>query len=177
MAKKKTSKAKTETPAEEDRSAVAVAERPQLVEPFGSMAEWLDQWPTMFGMRMPDPMDRLERLMGTSDLLRVEEVTDGDDFVIRVEIPGVDPDRDIEISVDAGRLVVKARRERREETDEDGHRSEFRYGRFHRTMTLPAGVDADDVSATYTDGILEIRVSVDSAAEARTRVPITRTDD
>lgn len=177
MAKKKTSKTTSDKPVKEETGTVAVAERPHLLEPFGSMADWLDQWPSMFGLRVPESMERFERLMGTSDLLRVEEVAEGDDLVIRVEIPGVDPDKDIEINVTAGRLAVTARRERREESDENGHRSEFRYGSFHRTMTLPAGVDADDVEATYTDGILEIRVPIDSVAETRTKVPIARSDN
>ena len=80
--------------------------------------------------------------------MRVEEFMDDDEAVVRVEIPGVDPEKDIDISVASGRLVVSAKREQRETKSEDGRRSEFHYGSFRRTMTLPPGVDADDVHAT-----------------------------
>jgi HSP20 family protein len=63
----------------------------------------------------------------------------------------------VEIAVQKGVLTVRA--ERREEKKEGRH-SEFHYGTFTRSMTLPAGADVDDVKATYIDGILEIRIAV-----------------
>jgi HSP20 family protein len=75
---------------------------------------------------------------------------------MRAELPGIDPDKDVEIAVQNGVLTVRA--ERREE--KEGRRSEFHYGTFTRSMTLPAGADVDDVKATYIDGILEIRIAV-----------------
>ena len=67
--------------------------------------------------------------------------------------------------------------ERKEETkDEDvtGWRSEFHYGSFERSMPLPMGATEDDVTATYADGILEIRVPIDREAEPTKRIPVTR---
>jgi HSP20 family protein len=73
--------------------------------------------------------------------------------LVRVE-DYVSEGKDVEITVDDGVLTVKA--ERREEKKEGG-RSEFRYGSFSRSVSLPAGADEDNVSATYRDGILEVR--------------------
>ena len=114
----------------------------------------------------------------TGETIPVEEFVDDDTLVIRAELPGVDADEDIDITVDDGRLSIDARRERREETEEDGRfRSEFHYGSFRRTMSLPKGTEADDVKAEYRDGILEVRVpfSVETEEEEaeRTKVPIT----
>jgi HSP20 family protein len=65
---------------------------------------------------------------------------------------------------------------RGEEHEEEGrYRSEFRYGSLVRRLPLPAGASEDDVTATYRDGILEIRVPIAAAAETVARVPITRT--
>lgn len=168
---KNTKKTTEESQAMEPGGGVAVADRPSVTEPFGWMGDLFDSWPTMFGRRIPE---LFERGPGTLEGMRVEEFMDDDEAVVRVEIPGVDPEKDIDINVASGRLVVSAKREQRETKSEDGRRSEFHYGSFRRTMTLPPGVDADDVHATYTDGILEIRVPVDGEAQAKTKVPITR---
>ena len=73
-------------------------------------------------------------------------------------------------------LRLHAERRTEEQTeDKKGYRSEFRYGSFTRTLQLPPGAAESDVTATYTDGILEVRIPVDEQqAEAR-RIPISRT--
>jgi HSP20 family protein len=87
-------------------------------------------------------------------LVRVEDFIDQGQYVVRAELPGIDPESDVDITVDDGVLTIKA--ERREEKKEGG-RSEFRYGSFSRSVTLPAGADKENVAATYKDGILEVR--------------------
>jgi len=72
-------------------------------------------------------------------------------------VPGIDPDKDVKITIDNGFLTIRA--ERLEEKKEGG-RSEFRYGSFIRSATLPTGADPDDVTATYGDSILEVRVGI-----------------
>lgn len=57
---------------------------------------------------------------------------------------------------------------------EGKHRSEFRYGSFSRTLELPPGADADDVTAEYANGILTIKVAVkDERQEAVKKIPVT----
>lgn len=108
--------------------------------------------------------------------LRVEEFVEGDSLVVRTELPGIDPDKDVELMISDGVLHIRARREETSEhKSKDGYRSEFRYGSFVRRFPLPAGTKEEDVKASYTDGILKIRVPVgDEVKESTTRVPVTR---
>lgn len=109
------------------------------------------------------------------DKLRVEEKRDGDDLVIRAEVPGVEP-KDVDVSVHDGVLTVKAERKEKSETEEEGRfRSEFRYGSFARSIVLPSGVDEDAISADCTDGVLEVRVPAAAAAAPTPRKIDVRT--
>jgi HSP20 family protein len=106
--------------------------------------------------------------------LRVEEFSDEGTLVVRAEMPGIDPEKDVEISMHDGILHIKAeRRETTEHKGKDEYRSEFRYGMFERTLPLPAGVSENDVKATYKDGLLEIRLPKAEDAKA-TSIPVTR---
>lgn len=108
---------------------------------------WVEPWRRWF------PFDVGE------GFLRTEEFYDGDTLVVRAELPGVDPDKDVEITVGGGVVRIHARREEKaEHKDKQGYRSEFRYGDFTREVALPAGASSDDVKATYRDGILEVRI-------------------
>lgn len=107
-------------------------------------------------------------------LMRLEEFVDGDVCVIRAELPGIDPDKDVEITVSDGMLHLQAHREERSEDKQpEGYRSEFRYGSVARHIRLPEGATEADVKATYKDGILEVRVPVAAtASRAATKVPV-----
>jgi HSP20 family protein len=109
--------------------------------------------------------------------LRIEEFRDGDDLIVRAELPGLDPEKDVEITVAGDILRVRAKREEKSETTRTGgYRSEFRYGSFERDIALPQGVDATSVEATYTDGILTVKVPVPAEKEETHRViPVTTT--
>jgi len=109
--------------------------------------------------------------------LRVEEFQDGGDLVVRAELPDIDPDKDVEITTEGGVARIRAHREQKSETkNKEGYRSEFRYGEFSREIALPAGTRADGVTATYKDGILEVRIpNAPEQAAAATKVPISRT--
>ena len=104
---------------------------------------------------------------------RVEEVARDDRYVIRAELPGLDPETDIEVTV-SGR-VVTIHAERRQE-DKDPYRSEFRYGSVTRSVRLPAKVDATDVTARYEKGILEVSIPVGEAKPEGGRVAIEKAD-
>ncbi|MCL2534517.1 MAG: Hsp20/alpha crystallin family protein [Nocardiaceae bacterium] len=106
------------------------------------------------------------------NLIRVEERVAEDKYVLRAELPGLDPD-DIEVSVNDGRLTIEA--ERSEETSESG-RSEFSYGSFNRTVTLPPGADEDQVVATYAKGILEVTVALVSKDSGARHIEIQSGD-
>ena len=112
--------------------------------------------------------------LGLTPQIRVEDFVEDGSYVVRADIPGVDPDKDLHVSVDAGRLVVQG--ERREE-ERDKYRHELRYGSFTRTLSLPSEIDVDDITARYQDGVLEVRFPmVEPTSQAR-QVPVTRPEE
>ena len=104
---------------------------------------------------------------------RVEEGARDNRYVIRAELPGLDPDRDIEVTVEGSTLAIHA--ERRQE-DSGPYRSEFRYGPLTRLVTLPAKADAKDVTARYERGVLEVSVPVREVRPEGIRVAIEKAD-
>lgn len=127
-----------------------------------------------------DLVDAFRRFFSTEledkSWLRVEEYLDDKALVIRAELPGIDPEKDVDISVVNGALVIKAEREEKSEKKEkDSYRSEFRYGSFVREIALPAGCKDEDVTATYIDGVLEVRVPIGEVPLAEPlKIPIKR---
>jgi HSP20 family protein len=107
--------------------------------------------------------------------IRVEEFEDGNQMVVRAELPGVNPDEDIEMTVSDGSLCIKVQR-RKETTHETKrhYRSEFQYGSYTRTLPLPAGATDTDVKAKYTDGVLEVRIPINGKQAESKKVAISR---
>jgi HSP20 family molecular chaperone IbpA len=103
------------------------------------------------------------------------EVTrDGEDAVVRVELPGIDFNKDVTVEVDRGRLVVRGERRDERAEGKDGWRlREVRYGSFRRTFQLPAHVTADAVSASYDAGVLSVRVAGAYAGSQAQRIAVT----
>ncbi len=136
---------------------------------FGDLAHW----PTRLGRYWPDRIfGEIER--SGLEGIKVEEYVDGDRLVVRAEVPGVDPE-DIEVAIDDGRLSIRAERRSRTESSENGGRSEFRYGSFSRVLTLPEEVEDDDIEASCSDGILEVKIPYeDNTPTSRKTIPITR---
>ncbi|KUI37398.1 heat-shock protein Hsp20 [Mycobacterium sp. IS-1496] len=102
-----------------------------------------------------------------------EIAKDGDDAVVRVELPGVDVDKDVAVEVDSGQLVIHGER-RDERTEEKDGRTlrEMRYGSFRRSFRLPQHVTGDAVSASYDAGVLTVRVAGAYAGAQPQRIAI-----
>jgi HSP20 family protein len=140
--------------------------RPETLRPESMWPTWLTPRPLMDWPAMS--------LFGEEPEMKVEEFTEGDRIVVRAELPGIDPEHDVDITVADHLLTIRAERKREERVeDKDGYRSEFTYGSFVRTMPLPTGATEDDITATYRDGILEVRVPVTTTAETH-KVEVTR---
>jgi HSP20 family protein len=107
----------------------------------------------------------------------IDMATDGGDVVIRLELPGLDIEKDVEIEVHENRLTISGeRRDTSERKDESGKVlvRELRYGSFRRDFALPDGVSADDVAAHYDRGMLEVRVrNVTRPVEAPRKIAVT----
>ena len=105
--------------------------------------------------------------------IRVEDYLDDGCYVVRAELPGVDPEQQLQVTVASGVLTIRAERQ---EKHEGKYRSEFRYGRFSRHLPLPAAADENDITATYHDGILEVRVGLRQHESAPARqIPVNGT--
>ena len=134
-----------------------------------------------FGLGLPTRMWRLFDERPVLDLefekvpMRVEEFVEDGTLVVRAELPGVDVEKDVDISVHDGLLHIKAERtEKSEEKEKSFYRSEFRYGAFERTLRLPPGATLDDVKATYENGVLEIRIPTTGPDKEAYKVPVQR---
>lgn len=89
----------------------------------------------------------------------VEMIVRDSDVVIRLELPGIDVENDVDVSVDKNRLVIKGeRRDQRTEENASYLHRELRYGAFRREFALPEGVTAEAIEASYDQGMLEVVV-------------------
>ena len=137
------------------------------------------QAPARFRAVFPDLADWLEAPWTgpppflTGQVFRLEEAIRGNRYVIRAELPGLDPENDIEVTVDGRTLTIRA--ERRQQDNEPYH-SEFRYGSLARLVRLPARVGAADVTARYDKGVLEVSVPVRVVKPEGTRIRIENAD-
>ncbi|WP_202874015.1 Hsp20/alpha crystallin family protein [Kribbella speibonae] len=128
---------------------------------FVDLFDWAEGLPNLF--TMPAAMRGV----------RIEEFADDDKYVVRAELPGLDPAKDIKVEVANGMLTISATRQQEEH---DSGRSEFHYGTLTRRVLLPDGADEQAVVAKYAAGILEVTVPISAkAAEART-ITIEHTD-
>lgn len=86
-------------------------------------------------------------------------VRDGTDVVVTLELPGIDVEKDVDVEVSDGRLLITGRRsEERDEDDGGVLVRETRIGEFRRAFALPEHVNAEHVEADYDRGLLKIRV-------------------
>ncbi|HEY9893232.1 MAG TPA: Hsp20/alpha crystallin family protein [Candidatus Sericytochromatia bacterium] len=97
------------------------------------------------------------------------EVADaGDNFVLKAQLPGIDP-KDIDVQVTREAISISGERRYENTEEKSGYvRSEFRYGKFHRMLPLPAPIQNDSVQAECKDGILTL--TLPKVTEARNKV-------
>lgn len=92
---------------------------------------------------------------------------EGDKFLVRADIPGVDP-KDIEVSMENGVLTIHGKRESEVKDEKDGYRRVERvYGEFHRQFTLPDSADSEKISAKCEKGVLEISIGKSEARKPK----------
>jgi HSP20 family protein len=126
--------------------------------PISEFFQWLD----------------LNRPSSLSDLMHyipVESFTRDGAYVVRADLPGIDPEKDIEVKVDGDVLTIHG--ERREEEHDNAH-SEVRYGSFTRSVRLPKGASAADVQARYDAGVLEVTVPMMEAPAEPIKIAVQR---
>jgi len=130
--------------------------------PVTDVLNWLEaEPPVLMGMRG----------LGLAPYIRIEDFIEEGTYVLRAEMPGIDPEKDVEVEVSDDVLTIRG--ERREE-EHERNRHEFHYGSFERSLRLPRGTKAEDVKASYADGVLELRIPAGLEEPQSTRIPVQR---
>jgi HSP20 family protein len=153
------------------------------------LARW-NPWQDLFEIQRE--MDELGRqVLGSSGLMTlarrpngnvwtpaVDLFSRGEDLVVKAELPGVDPERDINISLQDGVLTIRGERRHEDRTEKDHYyyRFESSYGSFQRSIPLPQGVREDDIRANYENGILEVVVPKGRQLAEAKKIPVVTGD-
>jgi HSP20 family protein len=126
-----------------------------LVRPFGN--NWAKEMDHLFGDFCAVSSSCGEEESAFSPKVNIRDTKNH--LTLSFELPGMDK-QDIKVVVKDGELIVSGQREfKSEEKDGTFIRSEIRSGKFSRSFSLPDGVNADDISADYKNGILEIQLT------------------
>jgi len=131
------------------------------IVPWKSKENWLDPFDSIekeFGNYFNFPILKAEaknRLAGIWNPA-VDIFDEKDRIRIKADIPGLEKDQ-IDITAEGGVLTIRGEKKEEKEIKETGCvRSERYYGSFHRSFTLPSGVDTQKIDATYKNGVLEL---------------------
>jgi len=143
--------------------------RGKMTDVFSRFDRLFDEWARMMPFRPTAFPSWLE-----ADVIPVQEWEEDGTLVVHAYLPGIDPDKDVELTVSDGMLHIQAERREAEKREEKGYlRQEVRYGSLSRLLALPQGVTEADITATYKAGILEIRIPEPKREEPK-KIPISK---
>jgi len=140
---------------------------------MGALMPWrpfreLERWARTLESRFPRIFEEAEE---EEFLPAVESFVKNGNLVVRADLPGIDP-KDVEVTVLGNVLTIKGeRKEEKEVKKEDYLRRETSYGAFERRMTLPEGVTADKIKATFKNGVVEVTMPAAKGMEAK-KIPL-----
>ena len=141
------------------------------LDPFRELAVMQDRLNRIFGDAYGRRLD--DDVMTRGDWIPPVDIFENEkhELVIRAEMPGLKRD-DIELRVENNTLTLRGERKRENEVKEEQyHRIERAYGAFSRSFSLPATVDAGNVSAEYKDGVLTVTLPTREEAKPR-QIPV-----
>jgi HSP20 family protein len=97
----------------------------------------------------------------------IESRVENGNIIVHADLPGIEA-KDVSISVLGNQLTIEGERKQEEKKEEkDYFYRELSYGKFSRTMTLPEGIDANKVKASYKNGVLEVTVPAPKQLESK----------
>ncbi len=142
---------------------------PTRWDPHGELADLRSRFDRMFG--------DWGALGGREFLPAIDVERDDGSLIVRADVPGFRPD-EISIEVEDEMLTIAGKHEEAKETKGKHYlRQERRYGSFSRSIALPAGVDADKISAQTHDGVLEVKVPLPEEKGEHKKVTISAKAD
>jgi HSP20 family protein len=136
-------------------------------EPFRELSTLQNEMNRLFNTAFDAPAGgngggTLRRWMPAMDLVETE-----DHFVLRADLPGLNQD-DVKIEFEDGTLTVSGERKAEHESKNEGYyRVERAFGSFSRSLTLPQGIDPEAVTASFDNGVLEVRIPKPEARKPR----------
>jgi|SRR6187402_18575 HSP20 family protein len=140
-------------------------------EPFRELASFQNEMSRWMNGLLDGPGRATQNWVPSLDVWETDS-----EVVYAFDLPGIPQDK-ISIETKEDTLTVSAERERREEAADEGfYRFERRYGTFARAVGLPQGVDQDQISASYDNGVLEVRVPKPEEEKPR-RIALSKTVD
>ncbi|MDM8085201.1 Hsp20/alpha crystallin family protein [Cellulomonas cellasea] len=126
-----------------------------------------------------DPFQEMDRLVGqmfgsarAAATMPMDLYHSGDHYVLLVDLPGADPGT-IDVSVEDRTLTIRAQRTPRTDTDVQWLARERPSGTYARQLTVSRGLDLQNITATYADGVLALTIPVAESAKPR-RVEVQR---
>ena len=107
------------------------------------------------------------------EFIPASDVTESDtEVTVKAELAGVDP-KDVDVTVSGNVLSLSGEKEEsHEDQGADFYRSERSFGSFRRRIELPESVDPDNVSASYDNGVLSIRLAKKQDVRPR-KIPVS----
>ena len=137
-------------------------------------------WTPFFNMEkeMRSMFDPFRKALGESTLFEFRPTTDvvreNGTLKVTAELPGIDPEKDVEITIEGDVLLIRGTKTATEEvTEKDRYLRERHFGSFERRIPMPDGVNPDSIKATYDKGVLTVRVPMPKEAETMVRkIPI-----
>jgi HSP20 family protein len=149
---------------------------PRRRNPLTQQDNWLTLSP--FGMmrRFADEMDRMSEGFSSSGgrmyLPEVDIVERDGKLIVRADLPGMTRD-DVTVDITENTVVIEGERKYEHEANESGiYRTERSYGRFRREIPLPEGVQTENATAKFKDGVLEVAVDASQMTKNRRRIQI-----
>jgi HSP20 family protein len=134
----------------------------------GALTRW-DPFTELADLR--SRFDRMFEGLGDGErrwTLAIDVHREGDNLVLKADVPGIKPE-EVKIEVEDDVLTVSGEHEeRKEEKEKDYVRRERRYGSFHRSIALPAGVDPNQINANTRDGVLEVTIPLPKETKKET---------
>ena len=149
--------------------------------PFSMMRRFMDDMDRLFqdfnGIRRPGfatdmPFRRWMELEKALWSPKIEVLKDEGNITVRADLPGMKRD-DITVELIDGALTLSGERKKETEEKKEGfYRSEVNYGSFLRSIPLPDGVKLSDATATFENGVLEVKIAVPVAESSGRKIEI-----
>ena len=151
-----------------EKRELELARKTPEFNPFGMMRRFTKDMERLFedfgGISFPGFFNRESFLLGDFKDFewtpQIEVLKSNGDLMVKADLPGLTKD-DVKVELTDQALTISGeRKEEKEEKGEGFYRTERNYGRFYRQIPLPEGAKTDKANATFTNGVLEVKIPV-----------------